>query len=119
MSDVPSIAHKGDWQAEHFHPGGAVPWQERDGRRHCAYCGSLHPSDLDAALGAGASLGWADRKYGWPHKAYITGGGVQHAKFYTVHLQDATELERAVIHAAMGLKFTFKDGGKVAWEPAS
>lgn len=38
--------------------------------RGCGYCGSMHPSDLAAAIRAGATLSWADRKYGWPHKVY-------------------------------------------------
>lgn len=38
-------------------------------------------------------------------------------KFYTEHLQDATDEERAVIEAAMGLQFTFGDDGSVAWKP--
>ena len=41
--------------------------------RSCEYCGSMHPSDLAAAIRAGAKGHWADRKYGWPHKAYFDG----------------------------------------------
>lgn len=39
--------------------------------RSCSYCGSMHPADVAAAIRAGAMGHWADRKYGWPHKAYF------------------------------------------------
>lgn len=66
-------------------PDGRVPWEDASppdvesgddrhmtGRlRHCAYCGSMHPSDVAAAIRAGARGEWADMKYGWPHKAYF------------------------------------------------
>jgi hypothetical protein len=39
--------------------------------RACAYCGSMHPVDVAAAIRAGAVGHFADRKYGWPHKAYF------------------------------------------------
>jgi hypothetical protein len=35
-------------------------------------------------------------------------------KFYTIHLQDATDDEREVIENYLNLRFTFKDGG-VSW----
>lgn len=54
--------------------------EARPGRlRACSYCGSMHPADLAAAIAAGASLHWADRKYGWPHKAYADGVPNPHA----------------------------------------
>jgi hypothetical protein len=31
----------------------------------------MHPSDVAAAIRAGAQGQWADMKYGWPHKAYF------------------------------------------------
>lgn len=87
---APSVAHRGDWQAARFQLGGDVPWQAavapdiaagRDtGRmRACAYCGSMHPADVAAAIRAGARGSWADRKYGWPHKAYFEGVPNPHA----------------------------------------
>jgi hypothetical protein len=132
--------------------------------RSCSFCGSMHPTDLVAALTVGAKASWADFKYGWPHKLYVDGIPNPHAgltesrescsypkeptdeerkryqhwrqessrwlgwneapaaattygKFYTEHLQDATEEERAVIERAMGMHFTFSDNGAVAWEP--
>lgn len=120
--------------------------------RSCAYCGSMHPSDVVAAIKAGARGELADMKYGWPHKVYFHGvpnphegllasrsgsnqpqeGYIQVAermwlspptpeptttwgKFYTIHLQDATDEEREVIEAYLNLRFTFKDGG-VSWQ---
>lgn len=85
---LPSKAHRFDGM-NHFGaklwPDGLVPWlaaappnltgeqgEERTGRlRACAYCGSMHPADVAAAIKAGAVGSWADRKYGWPHKAYF------------------------------------------------
>lgn len=66
-------------------PDGRVPWDDPvppdlesgDERRFagrirmCAYCGSMHPADVVAAIKAGARGSWADMKYGWPHKAYF------------------------------------------------
>jgi hypothetical protein len=75
----PTKAHTGAL----MQPGVAFEWRPPhapdvdDPRRHtaslggCNYCGSLHPTDLVAALKAGATLSWADRKYGWPHKVYV------------------------------------------------
>lgn len=73
------------------YPDGLVPWKEPDppspddgGRstgllRRCAYCGSMHPSDVVAAIKAGARLDFADQKYGWPHKVYLHGVPNPHA----------------------------------------
>lgn len=150
-------------------PAGHVPWDDAvapdiesgdekrmSGRlRSCAYCGSMHPADVVAAIKAGAIGSWADMKYGWPHKAYFngvpnphagmleirgsanyvvegwvdTGNGRSHApakpadktlmwKFYTVHLQDATPEDRAVIESHLGLRFEFTQDGKVSWKRA-
>lgn len=38
-----------------------------------------------------------------------------HAKFYTVHLQDATPEQRKIIEHAMGMSFTF-EGDRVKWQ---
>jgi hypothetical protein len=113
--DVPTCHGAGKMPAT----GAAFSWRERDGRRHCSYCGSLHPEDLLAALDAGGTLGGSDWKYGWPHKFYvripngragqpreagratgpghppegtpivITDSGYDHAKWYNEHLTDA------------------------------
>lgn len=37
--------------------------------RTCSYCGSMHPEDIASA--PETRFDWADRKYGWPHKAYL------------------------------------------------
>jgi hypothetical protein len=181
--------HAGDHLAQRFQEGGCYPWsaprspEEDDclsGMRSarewwtCGYCGSMHPQELAAAIRLGATVSWADFKYGWPHKVYVAGApnryaghgeirsGVSycgsppqaeidagkweryhngfdsttgertysyrtplpaptparehaHGKFYTLHLQDASTEDRAVIEAAMGLRFHF-DGDTVRWE---
>ena len=86
MSDEMSVAHKGSihFQFSDKYPGDLVPWRDArppelgtpnrtTGRlRSCGYCGSMHPADVAAAIKAGARGEWADRKYGWPHKAYFS-----------------------------------------------
>lgn len=215
MSEEKSVAHRGDYMVSRYkyRPDGLVEWGaaippdvaagRTTGRlRHCDYCGSMHPSDLAAALKAGAKGSWADFKYGWPHKWYVENVPNPHAgmlesrmgcshshptcpktgapceqrkqsfhwpkcecmrdtpelvktgtygeaamvatqsgfssstgkpqftwneagkpakattdgKFYTVHLQDATPEDRAVIEQHMGLSFTFHEDGKVSWK---
>jgi hypothetical protein len=54
-------------KGEKLHPSHDVPMAFRT----CSYCGSIHPEDLLQALKAGATLGGADWKYGWPHKFYV------------------------------------------------
>lgn len=39
----------------------------------------MHPEELAAAIKAGATVEWADRKYGWPHKVYVSGVPNPHA----------------------------------------
>lgn len=89
----PSIAHKRDmnWYGLQQYPDRLVPWAEpkapdpdrealATGRlRSCGYCGSMHPADVAAAIRAGAVGHFADRKYGWPHKAYFDGVPNPHA----------------------------------------
>ncbi len=94
MNSELSIAHKFDMN--HFGvtnwPDGLVPWRAADppnlesaepsaigSLRACSYCGSMHPADVAAAIRAGAKFHWADRKYGWPHKAYGEGIPNPHA----------------------------------------
>ncbi len=184
MNEPRSIAHRHDMN--HFGlrqwPDGLVPWldasppsltgkprEQTTGQlRACAYCGSMHPADVAAAIKAGAVGSWADRKYGWPHKAYFDGVPNPHAgllesragrnwppdeseaanwrrvhssynpytgepeytwreigkpaapttggKFYSVHLQDASPEDRAVIEAHLGLHMEFEDEGRrVKW----
>jgi hypothetical protein len=95
MASSQSIAHQHDmhWIGKGKYPDGLVPWRdatppnltgqpnERNtgSLRACSYCGSMHPSDVVAAIQAGAHGSWADRKYGWPHKAYFDGVPNPHA----------------------------------------
>jgi hypothetical protein len=183
-----TAVHSADHYANRCRPGGVYDWREpqapdlsdvhRFSAREfhgCGYCGSMHPVELAAAIRAGATVHWADRKYGWPHKVYVEGApnpyagqleirrvtwcsqppqaeidagkweryqdgynsttgkqrfsyrilgpkepaaATAHGKFYTLHLQDATPEDRAVIESAMGLTFQFHGDGKVGWEPA-
>lgn len=82
-----SVAHVHDMQYQwrDKYPDGKTGWSperapkwpsenEADaiGRlRTCEYCGSMHPADVAAAIKAGAVAHFVDRKYGWPHKAYV------------------------------------------------
>ena len=177
-----SVAHKFgmNFIGKQQWPDGLVPWGDEQAPdlnsrihtgclRHCMYCGSMHPEDLANALRAGATLSWADFKYGWPHKVYVRGipnphagmlecrqyrshpsqkqiesgefieeltgrycpdtgkplyhwrhkgepaGEKTHGKFYTVHLQDASEEDKEIIERHMGLKFTFGPADQVRW----
>ena len=84
MENTHSVAHKHDmnWVGARMYPDGRVPWAEAvapdiaSGRTtgrlcSCGYCGSMHPKDVAEAIRAGARGHFADRKYGWPHKAYF------------------------------------------------
>lgn len=73
------VCHDKDFHAQQFGP---TTWRPAGEKLHpsndlpqvfrtCSYCGSMHPEDLLAALKAGATLGGADWKYGWPHKFYV------------------------------------------------
>lgn len=176
-------AHANDWQATRFNPDGNAPWRDAvapdiaSGRttgrlKGCSFCGSMHPADLAAAIRAGATMSLADMKYGWPHKAYVSGvpnphagmleslsskshppdeekasgayievpgygfdqatgkpntkwtaagtpapATVGHAKFYTIHLQDASPEDREAIEHALGLTIAFNDVGGIHWAP--
>lgn len=87
--------------------------------RSCSYCGSIHPGDLARQLREAGTLSEADRKYGWPHKFYLEGGTLKaHGarKFYTVHLQDATDEDALTIQLHMGLRIEFlDDGNSIKW----
>lgn len=78
-------------QAIHCHEPFAsirpVEWEERDGRSHCNYCGSIHPDVLIGLLEAGARLERSDMKYGWPHKFYVHHPDF-YGKWYNEHLLD-------------------------------
>jgi hypothetical protein len=111
-----SVAHRHDMNhiGQNFYPDGKVPFEDREGVACCAYCGSMSPADVVAAIQVGARGSLADMKYGWPHKVYFD--QPKWGKFYTVHLQDATPEELEVIEAHLGIKFTFLDEGRgVSW----
>lgn len=88
-----SVAHRFgmNYIGEAHWPDGLVEWRDpipprADGPDHgtgrlraCGYCGSMHPTDLAAAIREGATGSWADWKYGWPHKAYFGGVPNPHA----------------------------------------
>lgn len=80
--------HDNQWSAQQFGPS---EWRNAGpGRayRSCSYCGSIHPEDLLHAMRNGSTAERSDFKYGWPHKFYITGGPVGHAKWYNEHFTD-------------------------------
>lgn len=110
-------AHENDHMAQRFAPHRwCEPSLNSRAYPFCSYCGSIQPADLALAIKQqGAKLDEADRKYGWPHKFYVTASGL-HAKFYTIHLQDADASDLAVIERAMGMRFTFT-GTRVSWRP--
>jgi hypothetical protein len=85
----------------------------------CSYCGSLSPSALVEAIRQGITVSWADRKYGWPHKLYLSSEFKKSIKFYTVHLRDASEEEKEIIAKACGLHFQFdtESYGDISWHP--
>jgi hypothetical protein len=120
MADLTSRAHRGEYTLQApfvtaTYPADAVPYRERDGKLHCAFCGSLHPSEVVKLLDAGAKLHLADWKYGWPHKAYLDNPW---GKFYTKHLVDATPEDRDRIEQALGLHIDFNpDLMAVSWRP--
>lgn len=120
MALEPSKAHQHELQFQlsvfkHLHPDGLVEFRD-DGT--CSFCGSLHPAKAVELFKTGAHAEWADRKYGWPHKAYLKPAPEHNgqAKFYSVHLQDATEEERQILEYYLGLDFTFADDGGVSWK---
>ena len=114
-----STAHKYDMNmlGKQMFPDGLVDWEDRNGSRHCGYCGSMHPTDVAAAIAGGAIGHFADRKYGWPHKIYLEAPGL-YGKFYTAHLQDATDAEKAAIEQHLGTTFEFSDDS-VGWKPVN
>jgi hypothetical protein len=62
------------------HESGIDSWNLREeGRRHCSYCGSLHPDDALARLARGDKATPTDKNY----KLYIGG-----EKFYFQHFDE-------------------------------
>lgn len=56
-------------------------WIDRDGVRHCSFCGSLHPDDFMAAIERGEEATPTDKCY----KVYLRSA---RGKFYWLHLTD-------------------------------
>ena len=54
----------------------------QDGKHSCSYCGSIHPDEFMQAVADGVEIGPTDKSY----KAYMSGPGFSHAKFYFQHL---------------------------------
>jgi len=103
-----SIAHQKGMNTigQSMFSNGKVPWEEatppniKKGDKHwtghlrnCAYCGSMHPSDVVAAIKSGARGEWADMKYGWPHKAYFEGVPNPHAGMLEIRASSNHEHE--------------------------
>lgn len=110
-------AHKGEHMLQAPYRWGYgdenVPYEKREGKKHCRFCGSLHPHEVALLLEAGAKIHFADWKYGWPHKAYLDNPW---GKFYTRHLIDATPEDRDRIERALGLHINFNlDTMAVSW----
>lgn len=127
-------AHQDDWQATRFAPH---TWVKREGPPCCSYCGSVHPWVLYELLrtnpyrpnpiyemtkdlapgtyGIKPSEPWygaefADWKYGWPHKLYLSNG--HGGKFYTLHFLDLGgtpifEHLSTLVHAHTGIRFLY------------
>lgn len=98
-----SIAHVHDYQARIYYPDGKAPWrpatppnieaeQYSGSLRSCQFCGSMHPEDLAAAIRAGATVEWADFKYGWPHKVYVYKVPNPHAGMIEVRSSSSSEV---------------------------
>lgn len=110
-----NTAHKSDLHAVRFAPHTWRPAGEAQPYESCSYCGSMSPKSLAHAITSlNARLEPTDRKYGWPHKFYVRFNDT-HAKFYTLHLKDATPEERETIEGAIGLRFSWNEDDGVAW----
>lgn len=76
---------------------------------------ATHGTSKMVRMQSGFSRETGAPEYTWKH-AGEPARATTDGKFYTVHLQDATEEDRAVIEAAMGLTFSFEQGGRVSWQ---
>lgn len=69
-----STVHKPEVKEAFWHP--AEPPDFSKGKmigclKWCSWCGSMHPTEVAAAIKAGAEGEFAGMKYGWPHKVYF------------------------------------------------
>lgn len=108
----------------------------------CSYCGSLAIDDaIKAFQTPGVHWSGSDWKYGWPHKFYLdipceprrkcTSKGLgdndlgysevhlEHCKFYTEHLIDASPEQLAewnrVVKPITGIGFEIENGERLKW----
>lgn len=106
--------HDNDHRTQAPFSYGKPEWRPAASRgfRSCSFCGCIHPEDLIQAVKDGSKLEMADWKYGWPHKLYVSGGKVGHAKFYTEHLlemsPEAQDVLLPVLSNDTGIQF-FRD----------
>lgn len=108
--------HDSDPQAVRFGAGEWRPPTAGRSFRSCSYCGSIHPGDLMGLVDLHeVRLESADQKYGWPHKFYITGVPVVHAKWYNVHFADlagdAFTMVAEFVEQQGGIRFEMKPDG--------
>lgn len=84
--------------------------------------GHSHPpqEEIDSGKWVRVQDGF-DRRTGEPVYTFMEAGKPAGAttggKFYSIHLQDATPEERAVIENHLGLSFDFRPNGSVSWKP--
>ena len=86
----------------------------------CSYCGSLSPDDLAEAIRRGVTVEWADMKYGFPHKLYLSNPYKGAIKFYTVHLlntlPDSETYETIARACGLRIYFDTQTPGDIKWE---
>lgn len=113
MTEPTNTAHAGDYRTAPPFKLPAPAWVDR----RCNFCGSASPEVVLEMLEAGAHVELADQKYGWPHKWYVTPATGNPVKFYSAHLKDADDDQRASLERAFGMNFVFDDKGGVHWRP--
>jgi predicted kinase len=113
-------------EGERMIPGHDVPIWKRNGT--CWYCGSIAPELFLSLYKAGDITGghWADFKYGFPHKLYLSGPASKHyPKFYTRHLFDeglseenlarVLEVIKEMTGLELNLPFDGRADGRLGW----
>ena len=109
--------------ADAIRRGAAGSWADwKYGWPHKAYFDGVpnpHAGLLEARGRANFEKpGWLSDGKGYWHEPAKPAAPTAHGKFYSVHLQDATQEDRALIEQHLGLVFTFADDGAVRWTPA-
>ena len=77
-------------------------WQDRSGKQHCSFCGSLHPDEFMRLAEAGHTLTPTDKNY----KTYIKHEN-EKTKFYFAHLSEDQMRKFVEIHNEKKLKFHY------------